>query len=64
VAGVTSDASGRTNVAHTLEEVTLQERIGTHEPGRHLLQRDPDPPSSMYYTVMKVISDELLIGRV
>jgi cholesterol oxidase len=64
VAGITSNADNRTAVAHTLEEITLKERTGALEPGRYVLLRYPDPPWSMYYAVLKIISDELLIGRV
>ena len=64
VAGTISDADNRTSVANTLEEVTLKERTGSLEPGKYILLRFTDPPWSMYYGVLKVVSDELLIGRV
>ncbi|MEW6735950.1 MAG: GMC family oxidoreductase [Acidobacteriota bacterium] len=62
--GVTSDSDGRINVANTLEEITIEERIGTLEPGKYVLLRYNDPPWSVYYDIFKVVSEDLLIGRV
>jgi cholesterol oxidase len=64
VVGVTSDSDGRLNVPNTLEEVTIAERTGTLEPGKYILLRYTTVPWSGFYDIFKVVSDDLLIGRV
>jgi cholesterol oxidase len=64
IIGVTSDYDGVINVRNTLEEITLQERTGTLEPGKYILLRYLDPPWSAFYDIFKVINEDLLIGRV
>ncbi|HBY61832.1 MAG TPA: hypothetical protein DEH78_18580, partial [Solibacterales bacterium] len=63
-AGVTSDTDGNIRARNTLEEFTLTERKGDLDPGKYILLRYTDPPWQGYYDVFKVISDDLLIGRV
>jgi len=64
MAGVTSDTDGRIRARNSLEEVTLDRRRGDLEPGCYILLRYDDPPWQGYYDVFKVISKDLLIGRV
>jgi cholesterol oxidase len=62
--GITSDMADRIAAAYTLEEITIEDRTSPLEPGRYILLRYTDPPWSLYYSVIKVISDQLLISRV
>jgi hypothetical protein len=62
--GVTSDSDERIIANNTLEEVTITKRDGTLEPGKYILLRYTSPPWEIFYDVFKVISDDLLIGRV
>jgi cholesterol oxidase len=64
ITGITSDTAGRITAANTLEEVTIAERTSTLVPGKYILLRYTDPPWSLYYAVLKIVSDELLISRV
>lgn len=64
VTGVTSDSDNRINVRNTLQEISLQKRTGTLEPGRYILLKYPDPPWNVYYDILKVVSEDLIIGRV
>ncbi|MDX2153556.1 MAG: GMC family oxidoreductase [Bryobacteraceae bacterium] len=63
-AGLTSDTDGNIRARNTLEEVTITEKKGDLDPGKYILLRYTDPPWQGYYDVFKVISDDLLIGRV
>ncbi len=62
--GITSDMADRIAAACTLEEIIIEERTSSLEPGRYILLRYTDPPWSLYYSVLKVVSDQLLISRV
>jgi hypothetical protein len=64
IVGVTSDSDERINVPNTLEEITVTERTGTLEPGKYILLRYTTFPWNGFYDIFKVISDDLLIGRV
>ena len=64
VTGITSDSDNRINVRNTLKEVNLKERTGTLEPGRYILLGYPDPPWNIYYDILKIVSEDLIIGRV
>jgi len=50
-------------VRNTLEEITLEERTGTLDRGKYILLRYTDPPWSLSTTSLKVINEDLLIGR-
>lgn len=62
--GLTSDTDNRIRARNSLEEVVLKERKGDLAPGRYILLRYLDPPWRGFYDVFKVISENLLIGRV
>lgn len=62
--GMTSDTDGRINARNTLEELNLTERTGDLDPGRYILLRYVDPPWQGFYDVFRIISNELIIGRV
>jgi cholesterol oxidase len=64
IIGVTSDSDGRIKVPNTLEEITVTERTGTLEPGKYMLLRYTTFPWTGFYDIFKVVSDDLLIGRV
>ncbi len=62
--GVTSDSDDRLQVRNTLEEIDLDKRTGTLEPGRYILLRYPDPPWNVFYDILKIVNEDLIIGRV
>jgi len=62
--GVTSDSDGRIRARSSLEEVTVGRGEGDLEPGRYLLLRYLDAPWQGYYDLLKVIQDNLVVGRV
>ena len=62
--GVTSDTDGRIRARNTLEEVTVGPDSGDLEPGRYLLLRYTDPPWQGFYDLLKVVQNDLVIGRV
>ncbi|MCI0486555.1 MAG: GMC family oxidoreductase, partial [Blastocatellia bacterium] len=64
IEGVTSDSDGRINAKNTLEEITIDKKTGTLEPGKYILLRYTEPQWSGFYDIFKVINDDLLIGRV
>ncbi|HUQ94946.1 MAG TPA: GMC family oxidoreductase [Bryobacteraceae bacterium] len=64
LAGLTSDSGDRIRARNSLEEIVVRDRAGDLEPGRYILLRYLDPPWQGYYDIFKVISDDLLIGRV
>ncbi|HEY6340516.1 MAG TPA: GMC family oxidoreductase [Bryobacteraceae bacterium] len=63
--GVTGDTDGRIQARNTLEDVTIEvgKSDGTLEPGNYILVRYLDPPWQGFYDVLKVINEDLLIGR-
>jgi hypothetical protein len=62
--GLTSDTDGGIRARNTLEEVTVTGDDGGPEPGRYLLLRYVDPPWQGFYDLLKVVDDDLVIGRV
>ena len=64
IGGITSDSDDRLQARNTLEEIELAERSGELEAGRYLLLRYADPPWQGYYDVLKVIQEDLVVGRV
>lgn len=62
--GVTSDSDGRINANNKLEEITITKRTGTLEPGKYVKLSYTDPQWAGFYDIFKVVSDDLLIGRV
>src|SRR5262249_10061261 len=62
--GVTSDSDGRINANNTIEEITIDKRTGSLDPGKYVLLRYTDPQWRGFYDIFKVINDDLLIGRV
>ncbi len=62
--GVTSDTDGRIQARNSLEAVTADHNTGTLEPGNYILLRYLDAPWQGFYDVIKIINEDLLIGRV
>ena len=62
--GVTSDSDDRIQARNTLEQIDLATRTGTLDPGRYILLRYPDPPWNVFYDILKIINDDLIVGRV
>jgi cholesterol oxidase len=61
--GVTSDTDGRINARNSLEVVEAGHDTGNLEPGKYILLRYLDPPWQGFYDLLKVINDDLLLGR-
>jgi hypothetical protein len=61
--GVTSDTDGRLRVRNSVEEVTVGRDQGDLEPGRYLLLRYLEGPWQGFYDLLKVIQDNLIVGR-
>ena len=62
--GVTLYADGRIALNHALEEVTITERTNDLDPGKYILLRYTDPGfEDLFYDVMKVIHDDLVLYR-
>jgi cholesterol oxidase len=63
--GITSDTDGRIHARNSLEEIEIaHDTKGTLEPGRYILLRYLDPPWQGFYDIFKIVSPDLLIGRV
>ncbi|MBM3814564.1 MAG: GMC family oxidoreductase [Acidimicrobiia bacterium] len=62
--GLTSDTDGRINARNSLEKITIKQQTGDLPPGDYVLLRYLDPPWQGFYDVFKVVSKDLLIGRV
>ena len=62
--GITSDTDGRITAHNTLEEVRIGRETGTLEPGNYILLRYLEPQWAGFYDILKVINDDLVIGRV
>jgi hypothetical protein len=62
--GVTSDTDGRITAHNSLEEVNIGRQTGTLEPGKYILLRYLEPQWAGFYDILKVINDDLVIGRV
>jgi cholesterol oxidase len=62
--GITNDTDGRITAHNTLEEVNITRQSGTLEPGKYILLRYLDPEWAAFYDILKLINDDLIIGRV
>ena len=62
--GVTSDSDGRIHARNSVEEVVVGPDDGDLEPGRYLLLRYLDAPWQGFYDLLRVIQDNLIVGRV
>ncbi len=62
--GITNDTDRRITAHNSLEEVNIGRQTGTLEPGKYILLSYLDAEWAAYYDVLKVISDDLIIGRV
>lgn len=63
--GITSDTDWRLKARNSLEAIEVaHDARGTLEPGRYILLRYLDAPWQGFYDALKVIHDDLLIGRV
>ena len=62
--GVTSDSDGRIRARTSVEEVVVGRGEGDLEPGRYLLLRYLDAPWQGFYDLLRVVQDNLIIGRV
>ncbi len=62
--GVTSDTDGRIRAANTIEEVVVDDDDASAERGRYLLLRYVDPPWQGFYDLLKIVHDEVMVGRV
>ena len=63
-AGVTSDTDGRIRAANTIEEIVVTDKDASAEPGRYLLLRYIDPPWQGFYDLLKIVHDDVIVGRV
>ena len=61
--GITSDTDGRIHARNSLEEIEVGHG-GPLEAGKYILLRYLDPPWQGFYDVLKVINQDLIIGRV
>ncbi len=62
--GVTSDTDGRITARNSLEEITVDRQTGTLESGEYILLRYLDLPWTGFYDILKVVNEDLIIGRV
>ena len=62
--GITSDTDGRITAHNSLEEITMDRKTGTLEPGKYILLRYLDALWAGFYDILKPISEDLVIGRV
>ncbi len=62
--GITSDTDGRITAHNSLEEITVDRKTGTLEPGKYILLRYLDALWAGFYDILKPISEDLVIGRV
>jgi cholesterol oxidase len=62
--GISSDTDGRITTRNSLEEVTVTRKTGSLEPGKYILLRHLDFPWTGYYDLLKVVNEDLVIGRV
>ena len=62
--GETWYLDGRVPLHHRVEEITLEKRTGNLDPGRYLLLHFTDPAFQfLFYDVMKVITEDIIIYR-
>ncbi|MBM3775239.1 MAG: hypothetical protein FJW37_08755 [Acidobacteria bacterium] len=62
--GITSDTDGRITAHNSLEEITVDRKTGTLEPGRYILLKYLEPQWAGFYDILKQVSEDLVIGRV
>lgn len=62
--GLTSDTDDRIKAHNSLEEITMDRQTGTLEPGKYILLRYLDPQWAAFYDILKVINEDLIVGRV
>jgi len=62
--GITSDTDDHIHARNSLEEINLSKPKGTLEAGKYILLKYLDPPWQGFYDVLKVINQDLIIGRV
>jgi cholesterol oxidase len=61
--GITGYIEGRFPVYHTFEEITVEKRTGDLDPGRYILVRYTDPVEHVFYDIMKMINDDVVLYR-
>ena len=64
VIGLTSDSDGLIRARNEMKTFTLKQQEGDLPPGEYVLLNYVDPPWQGFYDVFKVVSKDLLIGRV
>ncbi|MBK5292271.1 MAG: GMC family oxidoreductase [Acidobacteriia bacterium] len=64
VIGVTGDSDGLIHARNEMKSITLKQQEGDLPPGDYVLLKYVDPPWQGFYDVFKVVSKDLLIGRV
>ena len=62
--GITSDTDDRIHARNSLQEITVTRQTGTLEAGEYILLRYLDLPWTGFYDILKVINNDLIIGRV
>jgi len=60
--GVTSDTDGRIQAHNGLKEITVDRQTGALAPGKYILLNYLDPQWAGFYDVLKVVSEDLVIG--
>ena len=60
--GVTSDTDGRIQAHNSLKEITVDRQTGALAPGKYILLNYLDPQWAGFYDILKVVSDDLVIG--
>jgi cholesterol oxidase len=60
---MTGYLDGRVPVPHTLEEITIDKRTNDLDPGRYILLRYTDALESVFYDVLKMVSDDVVLYR-
>ena len=61
--GLTGYMDGRVSLQHTLEEITIEKRTNDLDPGRYILLRYTGPLEHVYYDIMKMINDDIVLYR-
>ncbi len=63
VSGATLYVDNRIPLNHALEEVVLEERTNDLDPGRYILVRYTDPPFDIFYDMLKIVNEGMIIFR-
>ncbi len=63
IVGATLFVDDRVPLRHSLEEVVIDQRTNDLDPGRYILLRYIDPPFDIFYDMMKVVNENLIIYR-